>query len=124
MKKILLLALVLLGMTACSKPVDEAINIAVEVCENIKSADFDILDLADADLIQQYKDLREYDKKFFKRTVQEKMDCKVTDVEAGSNEGSFRVNFANANSLNVALDLASDDYKVKYEYRGTSNLFL
>ncbi len=112
-----------LGLTACSKPVDEAIYVAVEVCENIRDADFDMLDIADADLIQQYKDLREYDKKLFKRTVQEKMDCKVTDVEAGSNEDSFRVNFVNANSLNVALDLSSDDFKVKYEYRDTSNLF-
>jgi hypothetical protein len=123
MDKLLLTVLIAFCIAGCSQPIDDATNVAVKVCTNIINADFDMLDIADKGLIQQYKDLQEYDIKLFKRAVQEKMDCNVTDVENGSNEGSFRVNFVNANSLNVALDLSSDDFKVKYEYRDTSNLF-
>lgn len=74
-------------------------------------------------IIEPYEGLYEFDRGLFQRTINDKMDCKVKDVESGSEEGSIKVNFSNANSLYILQDISSGKFRAKYEYRGTSNLF-
>ncbi|MGB0835553.1 MAG: hypothetical protein ACPGR2_13660 [Psychrobium sp.] len=123
MKKLLLIPLLTLGLSACGDPASNAESVAVEFCENIASADFDMNDIASSNVTSAFQGLYEMNSDMYKRNISSKINCSVKNIEEVKSEKSYKVAFENMNTVLVSFDEKLDSFKVQRQWQMTSDLF-